>query len=49
LAPSERVVSIALRQSLPEFLLNTISEHILAKFIIKRQDPDRSEVFGAAA
>jgi hypothetical protein len=49
LAPSERVVSIALRQSLPEFLLNTISEHILAKFIVERQDPDRSEVFGAAA
>ena len=49
LAPSERVVTMALRQSLPEFLLDRTQEHILAKFIVERQDPDRSEVFRPAA
>lgn len=49
LAPSERVVTMALRQSLPEFLLDRTREHILAKFIVERQDPDRSEVFRPAA
>ncbi len=49
LAPSERVVTMALRQSLPEFLLDRTQDHILAKFIVKRQDPDRSEVFRPAA
>jgi hypothetical protein len=49
LAPSERVVTMALRQSLPEFLLDRTQDHILAKFIVERQDPDRSEVLRAAA
>jgi hypothetical protein len=49
LAPSERVVTLALRHSLPEFLLDKAQEHILAKFIVERQDPDRSEVFRPAA
>jgi len=49
LAPSERVVTMALRQSLPEFLLDRTEDHILAKFIVERQDPDRSEVFRPAA
>jgi hypothetical protein len=49
LAPSELVVTTALRQSLPEFLLDRTQGHILAKFIVERQDPDRSDVFRAAA
>ncbi len=49
LAPSERVVCMALRQSLPEFLLDKTQDPILAKFIVERQDPDRSEVFRPAA
>jgi hypothetical protein len=49
LAPSELVVTTALRQSLPEFLLDRTQGHILAKFIVERQDPDRSEVFRPAA
>ena len=49
LAPSERVVSIALRHALPEFLLDRVSGHSLAKFIVERQDPKRSEVLRAAA
>jgi hypothetical protein len=49
LAPSERVVTTALRQSLPEFLLDRVLGHTLAKFIVERQDPDRSEVFRPAA
>jgi hypothetical protein len=49
LAPSELVVSIALRQCLPEFLLDKTQEPILAKFILERQDPDRSEVFRQTA
>ncbi len=49
LAPSERVVTTALRQSLPEFLLDRRRKHILAKFIVERQDPERSEVFRPAA
>ena len=49
LAPSERVVTTALRHALPEFLLDREPGHILAKFILERQDPDRSELFGLAA
>jgi len=49
LAPSERVVTTALRHGLPEFLLDRDPGHILAKFILERQDPDRSELFGLAA
>ena len=49
LAPSERVVTTALRQSLPEFLLDKVQGHTLAKFIVERQDPERSEVLRPAA
>ena len=47
--PSELVVAIALRHSLPEFLLNCGNKHTLAKFIVDRQDPDRMEVFRMAS
>jgi hypothetical protein len=49
LAPSELVVSTALRQCLPEFLLDRTQEPILAKFILERQSPDRPVVFMPAA
>ena len=49
LAPSELVVTMALRHSLPEFLLDRTQGHILAKFIVERQDPERSELFLHAA
>jgi hypothetical protein len=49
LAPSERVVTLALRHSLPELLLDWSQRSILAKFIIERLDPDRSKLLGAAA
>lgn len=49
LAPSERVVTMALRQSLPEFLLDRSQDAILAKFIVEKQDPHRSGVLRAAA
>ena len=49
LAPSELVVTTALRHGLPEFLLDRTQGHILAKFIVERQDPDRSDVFRPAA
>jgi hypothetical protein len=48
LAPSELVVTTALRHCLPEFLLDRTQGHILAKFIVERQDPDRSDVFRPA-
>ncbi len=40
IAPSERVVAMALRNTLAEFLLGTGETHALAKFITDRQDPD---------
>lgn len=43
--PSELVVATALRQSLPHFLLDCTADHIFAKFIVDRQDPDRFDVF----
>jgi len=49
IAPSEFVVAIALRQSLPEFLLNFAGAHVFAKFIAERQDIDRMETFQMAA
>lgn len=47
--PSELVVANALRQSLPEFLLNTVQSNILAKFIVERQDSDKMEMFRLAS
>ena len=49
LAPSELVVAMALRHSLPEFLLVTDSDVNFAKFIIERQDLDRMDVFRLAS
>jgi hypothetical protein len=49
IAPSEFVVTIALRQRLPEFLLNFAATHVFAKFIARRQDHDRMETFRMAA
>jgi hypothetical protein len=43
--PSELVVANALRQSLPEFLVNTAQTNIFAKFIGERQDLERFELF----
>ncbi len=39
--PSELVVASALRQCLPEFLLNATDDNKLAKFIRERQDNSR--------
>lgn len=48
--PSELVVSIALRHSLPLFLADTAEDHILAKFIRERLDLSRHEgIFLASA
>jgi hypothetical protein len=45
IAPSELVVSMALRNSFPEFLLANADSHNFAKFITQRQDLDRLDVF----
>jgi hypothetical protein len=47
--PSELVVANALRQSLPEFLLNTAPSNIFAKFLIERQDTDKMALFRLAS
>lgn len=47
--PSELVVANALRQSLPEFLLNAAEGNSLAKFITERQDTDKLEMFRLAS
>ncbi len=49
IAPSEFVVSEALRQSLPYFLISNANHHPFAKFITKRQDPEKMEMFRMAA
>ena len=49
LAPSELVVTMALRNSLPDFLLVTGKNSILAKFIAQRQDFDRASVLRLAS
>ena len=41
--PSERVVALALRNALPEFLADSLENHILAKFIRHRLDLSRAE------
>lgn len=46
--PSELVVAHALRQSLPEFLLNADQRDLLAKFILQRQDHGKLEMFRLA-
>lgn len=47
--PSELVVATALRQRLPEFLLNTPQSNLLTKFILDRQDQDKVGLFRMAA
>jgi len=47
--PSELVVANALRQSLPEFLLNATQRDFLAKFILERQDHGKLEMFRLAS
>jgi len=47
--PSELVVANALRQSMPEFLLNAAQANSFAKFVIERQDANRMEVFRLAS
>ena len=41
--PSEPIVSLALRQCLPEFLAASAKSNILAKFIAENLDLDRAE------
>lgn len=47
--PSELVVATALRQRLPEFLLNAIKSSIFAKFVTDRQDVRKMHAFRLAA
>jgi hypothetical protein len=49
IAPSEFVVSEALRQSLPHFLLSSANTHAFAKFVTQRQNIDEREMFQTAA
>jgi len=48
-APSERVAAMALRNSLPEFLLVSGKHTTLAKFIAQRQDFDRAAILRLAS
>lgn len=48
-APSEMVVTMALRNTLPEFLLVFSGTNIMAKFIEQRLDRSRADFFGKAA
>jgi len=47
--PSELVVANALRQTLPEFLLNSDQPDSLEKFIVDRQDTHNMEMFRLAS
>lgn len=49
IAPSEFVVSNALRSCLPDFLLSSENNAAFAKFILERQDHDQMEMFRMAA
>ncbi len=49
IAPSERVISMALRNSFPEFLLANAHSHNFAKFIVQRQDFYSLDVFRIAS
>lgn len=46
--PSELVVANALRQTLPEFLLNNPQRDFIEKFIVQRQDPATMQMFRLA-
>jgi hypothetical protein len=43
--PSELVVATALRQRMPQFLLDNSECNIFAKFILDRQDQDKIALF----
>lgn len=47
--PSELVVATALRQRLPELLLDTPKDHIFTKFLAKRADTNKMQGFQLAA
>jgi hypothetical protein len=47
--PSELVVATALRQRMPQFLLDNSECNIFAKFILDRQDQDKIALFRMAA
>ena len=47
--PSELVVATALRQRLPQFLLDNAEGNIFRKFILDRQDHDKIEPFRLTA
>ena len=47
--PSELVVAITLRQSLPDFLLNAPKSSIFTKFVTERQDTNKMQAFRLAA
>jgi hypothetical protein len=47
--PSELVVATALRQRLPQFLLDNSESNIFTKFILDRQDKDKIGLFRMAA
>ncbi len=47
--PSELVVANALRQSLPEFLLDSSSADAVATFILERPDPQRMQLLRLAS
>jgi hypothetical protein len=47
--PSEFVVARALRQNLPQFLLDAAQDNNLAKFILARQKPDTPEMLRLAS
>jgi hypothetical protein len=49
LAPSEFVVAGALRNALPDFLLNNREQASIAKFIRENQNLEAIEMFGVAA
>ena len=49
LAPSEQVVAVALRNTLPEFLATASKTSVLAKFIRDRLDLSRTEATSLAA
>ena len=48
-APSEMVVAMALRNTLPEFLIVCSATNIMAKFIREKQDRSRTDFFRQAA
>jgi DDE superfamily endonuclease len=49
IAPSEQVTALALRHSLPEFLVDASTHPIFKKFLIERIDFDRSDGINLAA